>query len=160
MNKSCKLCWGISTLLLLVILAAGFVFVKGGKTHARADGRLAVLLTPAERVRVLGEMRTFLETVQTITEAIAENDMDTITKSASAVGMSLVKTENPAFMAKLPVELKKMGFATHQAFDDIAQAASVTENPTELVADLGNLMLNCTTCHASYRFDVEGSKNN
>lgn len=159
MNKSCKLCWSVSTLLLLIILAAGFVFVKGGNTRLHEDGRSAVLLSSAERIKVLGEMRIFLETVQTITEAIAANDMEAISSSATKVGMSLVRTEDPAFMAKLPVEMKKIGFATHQAFDDIALKASVTENPMELVADLGELMLNCTTCHSSYRFDVEGGSN-
>ncbi len=160
MKKGCKLCWSISIFLILVIAAAGFKFVTGATVQTHADGRSSVLVTPAERIHVLAEMRLFLETVQTIAEAAAQNDMATITQAASAVGMGLVKTESPVFMAKLPAEMKKMGFATHQAFDDIALAASVTENPMELVADLSDLMLNCTTCHASYRFDAETGATN
>lgn len=51
---------------------------------------------------VLGEMRTFLEGVQTIVEAIAEDDMETVAATATSIGMAATGGEPAQFIAKLP----------------------------------------------------------
>ncbi len=151
--------------LVLNILLIGFIavmaykFIVIGSTVASEDGRAAVLLTEGERNKVLGEMRIFLEGVQTITTAIAENDMDTVAKTSTSMGMAAVANEDPAFMAKLPLEFKTLGMATHQLFDDLAALSEVAENPSEVSGALGELLNNCTTCHAGNRFVTEAMMN-
>jgi len=54
--------WIAIGLLSTILVAIGFKFVVLGSTAKADDGRTAVLLEPAERQAVLGEMRVLLET--------------------------------------------------------------------------------------------------
>lgn len=159
MKSGCKLCWTISAILVLALGYGTYVFGVRGNVEASSDGRTAILVAPAERDVLLSEMRSFLETLQTITEAAAENDMATVSETASIMGMRAAQGVTPALMAKLPLEFKTLGMATHQAFDELSLAASVSDNPLEVVAEVSNLMLNCTGCHASYRIGIEDENN-
>lgn len=152
--KSCKLCWAVSALLAIAVGFIGFQFVTGS-TEESDDGRTAILMTPADRDFILGEMRVFLETVQTIVEAIAEDDMEAVAEAATAVGMISTGGESAQLIAKLPLEFKTLGMGTHKTFDDLAQEANDMGDGTIVLAALGDLMLRCTSCHASYRFDIE-----
>lgn len=149
----------LNVLLIGFIAVAAYKFIVVGSSIVGEDGRTAVILTEAERNQVLGEMRGFLEGVQTITTAIAENDMSTISETATAMGMVAVEGEDPAFMAKLPLEFKTLGLATHTLFDDLSLLASKSEDPAEISAALGELLNNCTTCHAGNRFATEAMMN-
>ncbi len=127
----------------------------GGASQAIADQRTPILVSAAEQDALLGEMRSFLEAVQTITEALAENDMATVAETAKTMGMRAAKGVPAPLMKKLPMDFRKMGMVTHIAFDELAQSVEVADNPLEVVAELGDLMLNCTACHATYRFGIE-----
>ena len=154
MKKSCKLCWSVTAVILLLVIGGGaFVFVRGNTTEGD-DGRTAILLNPTERTHVLGEMRGLLEAVEAITYGIAHNDMPAVSTAARAVGMGAAGGEPLTLIAKLPLEFKTLGMATHQAFDGLAVEAEDMGDSMVVLGQLSAILTNCTSCHAGYRFAV------
>ncbi|MCW8956240.1 MAG: hypothetical protein OQL09_05105, partial [Gammaproteobacteria bacterium] len=109
----CKICWTSLALSLLVVVAMAYKFVISGETVAASDGRQALMLTEPERDLVLTEMRTFLQTVQQITQGVSNNDMTVVADAARAVGAAAQNSVPGSLMKKLPLEFKKLGFDTH-----------------------------------------------
>ena len=118
------------------------------------DGRTALVLTEDQRDFILLEMRTFLESVQGIITAITEEDLDAISEIASAVGMSEAGKTPPEIVALLPDEFKRLAGATHMGFDFVAVEAQDMGDMGAILFQLGELMQNCTGCHAGYRIDL------
>jgi len=147
-----KLGWLLSLILALCLAAAAYVFVVRGSVTEGDDGRSAIRLTASERIKVLGEMRGMLEAVQTVTEALAREDRAAIENAARSVGMAATQNESPALMGKLPLEFKTLGLAAHKAWDDIADLAAIGATYRDINAALGDILLNCTSCHAGYQF--------
>lgn len=146
--------------VLIVLLGVGaYKVVVVGSVEEADDGRTAILLNAGERDFILEEMRGFLEAVQGITAAIGENDMEAVSEIATSVGMSTVEAVPPATFAKLPIDFKTDGMATHGLFDGVAMEAQDMGDPQTISVLMGELMLNCTGCHAGYRFDIEESGN-
>jgi len=152
--KSCKLCWSVSLLLLVFIAVMAYKFIVVGNTVSAPDGRTAVLMTSGERSKVLGEMRGFLEHLQGITEAISRDDMPAVAALAGEIGSAKANGETAAFMAKLPLEFKTLGLGAHAAFDDLATVAAQGGDSKAVLAKLGDVMVNCTTCHAAYSIEI------
>lgn len=151
MEKSCRLCWGVTILLVLFAVAAGATLFVRGTTALGDDGRTAILLNPAERTHVLAEMRGLLEAVESITYGISQNDLPAVAAAASAVGMGAAGGEPITLIAKLPLEFKSLGMATHSAFDDLALDANDNSDGMALLEHLSGILSNCTSCHAGYR---------
>ena len=147
-----KLGWLLSLVLGIILVGMGYLFIVKGDVDRYVDGRDTINLLPAERDQVLGEMRGMLEAVQLIVESAAAGDMATIESAATAVGMAATEGESPQLMAKLPIEFKMLGMSTHAAFDDIAATARDEGDVNAVLEQLGNVMLNCTSCHSGYRF--------
>jgi hypothetical protein len=59
-----------------------------------------------------------------------------------------------SLITKLPLEFKMLGMATHGIFDEIALEAEGLGDPAIILDKLSDVLNNCTTCHAAYRFDV------
>ncbi|MFK5978759.1 MAG: hypothetical protein QM488_07735 [Rhizobiaceae bacterium] len=154
----CKLCWGVSALLIAVIVGMGYIFIIKGSTSTADDGRTAIFISEGERDLVLSEMRGFLEGVQEITSGLAKDDMKTVASSAQALGMAGAGNAPASLMAKLPLEFMTMGMDTHKAFDALSVEAQDIGDPKVILTKLSELMNNCTTCHAGYRFEIEGDK--
>ena len=155
MLKSPKFLW----LIILILLAAlGFLtnkFVISGNTIPSKDDRTAILVTSDERIMILGEMRGFLEAIQGIVEATAEGDLKTVAELATETGAQKPDM-SASLMGKLPIEFKSLGFATHDLFTELGKTAKGGD-PVAVQKELGDLMLNCTACHAGNKFVVEGS---
>ncbi len=151
----CRFCWLLSALLAVILAVIVYVFGFLGTTRPADDGRTAILLTPAERNRVLAEMRTFLEAVQTIVAATASGDMGTASAAARRVARVNLDDVPPGLLRKLPAEVKGLGLDTHRAFDDLARIIENGANREQIFAQLGDILRTCTTCHAGYRFDIE-----
>lgn len=158
MKKKCKLCWGLSALLLVAIAAMAYVFVIRGNVVASNDGRTAIILSAGERDLVLAEMRGFLVGLQAITAGLAEKDMAAISASAHEVGMANAQGVPASLMGKLPLEFKTLGMKTHQAFDALSVEAQDMGNEQIILTKVSELMLNCTSCHAAFRLDVEAGE--
>lgn len=146
----------LNVVLIAVIAFGAYKFIIEGNVEEADDGRTAIMLEAGERNLVLSEMRTFLEAVQGIVTAIAQDDMATVAALSTPVGMVATEGEAASLMGKLPIDFKLLGMATHGLFDDLAATAGAGD-ATAVTADLGVLMQNCTGCHAGYRFDVEPS---
>lgn len=150
-----KISIAINFILAALVAIMGYLFIIKGSSFEASDGRTTILLSVGERDHVLGEMRVLLEAVQAITAAIVVDDMATVAEEASAVGMILARGEDPAMIAKLPLEFKTNGFAAHNAFDELAQNALDFGNRDMVLEELSVILTACTACHAGYRVAVE-----
>src|SRR5512139_3071724 len=149
--KSCKLSWTLVVLLGLVVAALGYKFTAG-EVEKSDDGRLAVQLTKDERNALLLEMRTWLQNTQAILAAANSGDFVTVARTARASGMAAEAETPAALFRKIPVEMKRLGFATRGLFDEIAAEAEKTKDPKRVLAQLAAAMGNCVACHAAFSF--------
>ncbi|MDX8407329.1 MAG: hypothetical protein R8L58_02975 [Mariprofundaceae bacterium] len=145
---------------MIVLLAAALAaiavkFVVLGSTAPADDGRTGVLLESGERDLVLSEMRQLLAATQQISEGLADADMQQIVEAATAVGMQATSTMDVRLKARLPLAFKQLGFATHQAFDDIASMARERAEPRAIQKKLAQTMNNCLACHAAYQIPMQ-----
>lgn len=140
-------------LWLVTVVVVGFFFVKG-QSQPSADGRLTVLLAPAERDLVLAEMRMLLEGVQGITAGAAAGDMQQVASAARRIGMASAADVNPALMLKLPLAFKQQGMALHGQFDQLADRAAAGASAAEVLELLSQQLSSCVACHGSYRLEA------
>lgn len=155
MLKSPKILWLIILALLAALAFMVKMFIFTGNTIPSNDDRTAILVTEEERTMILGEMRHFLETIQEITAATAVDDLESVAELATKMGATSPDM-SASLMGKLPIEFKTLGFATHDLFTDLGVTAKGGDTKAVLV-ELGDLMLNCTSCHARNKFVIEGT---
>lgn len=153
-----RLSMAANILLALALGAAAYLFIFRGSVAPASDGRTAVIVQPGEKDLILGEMRKFLEAVRNIAQASAAGDMEKVVTAAHAVGGQVAEAVPPALMGKLPIAFKTLGHATHGAFDDLAEAARKAGTRESAMAALGDLLENCTSCHAEYRLEAHAGK--
>ena len=150
-----KKCITIILLLLAVIGGGAYKFLVQGSVMQGSDGRIAILLSPAERDMVLTEMRGFLESVQQINAGIAADELDIVIAAARKSGRAAQGAVPASLVGKLPLEFKKLGFDTHSKFDQMAMNASDLGDGEAALAETAALMQNCIACHAAYRLVEE-----
>jgi len=131
-----------------------YKFILSGDAIKSEDGRFSVQLTAAERDLVLAEMRTFLDSVQKITLAVAKNDFETAGKAARKVGRAAQQDMPGSLVGKLPLEFKKLGFDTHSKFTQLALDAEQMADTEHTMKQLGRLLENCVACHATFKLEV------
>ncbi|MCP4488937.1 MAG: hypothetical protein GY820_16745 [Gammaproteobacteria bacterium] len=151
MNKVCIL---VILTLSAVIAGGAYKFLIQGSVLESTDGRLAIQLSPAERDLIFQEMRTFLASIQQITQGISENNMQLVADSARIVGKAAQAAVPSTLMGKLPVEFKRLGFDTHTQFDQLALDADDLGDGGHSLSQLSTLQQNCVACHAAYRIDL------
>ncbi len=133
------------------LLIASLVITFSGAAFAKDDPRTPIELTKDERNLVLEEMRTFLDTIRSITISISEEDMGKVAKSAKKVGMAASGEVPPELTAKLPLQFKMLAMEVHKGFDQIALDATEMGDTQQTLEQLGALMGNCVACHAIYK---------
>ena len=69
------LCWIMLGLWIVTIAVAGWFFVQGWTTES-TDGRTQIMLAPAERDLILGEMRMLLKAVHGVVTGLAGQDQE------------------------------------------------------------------------------------
>ena len=148
-----NLCCPLVLVLAIAIAGLLYIFMVKGETVAgnTNDPRTAIVLTEGERSMVLEEMRNFLATIQTITLAANSDDMTAVAKAARKVGLAAQGEVPPSLVKKLPMAFKKLGFGTHQAFDQLAVDAESFGDKTQTLEAMAKLMSNCVGCHATYQ---------
>src|SRR5574341_1174650 len=148
---------GVAAIVLWVIGAAivGWIFVKGWTTPG-TDGRTEIVLAPAERDRILGEMRELLKAVHGVVTGLSDpaQGMKEAERAARAAGMSMAADVDPAIMMKLPLPFKQMGMSVHQDMDRLADAIVRKEESAKLLNRVSSITARCTTCHDLYRFSA------
>lgn len=150
--------------LLLALASSGCALrpapaASSAHENPPGDARVAVVLDTAERNFVLAEMRQFVEAMRGIVQGIADNDMKRVAAAARTAGIEAHRAEfsDPGSLAsrvgkKAPPEFRKLGFATHRAFDEMALHADQFGDREHLLRSLADTMGNCVACHAAYRF--------
>ena len=154
----CKLSWSISGVLFSLLIIMSYKFIISGSVEPVAeggDGRQALILEPAERDLVLTEMRTFLSSVQAITEGLSKEDMDQVKEAARAVGIQAQQGMPGPLMGKLPLTFKKLGHDTHNKFDLLALDAEQLGDPQHSLQQLSGLVNNCVACHSTYKIELK-----
>lgn len=148
--KNVKVLWVI---IILLLALSGFLINKfvSGKVEPSEDGRTSVILTKDERNLVLEEMRAFLVSVQGVSQAITENDMEAVADIAHKAGMAAEAETPGSLLQKLPLGMKKLGFGTRDKFDEIAETAKTSKDTAVARKQLDALMHNCIACHSIYR---------
>ena len=141
----------IIAILLGVIAVMAYTFLIAGKTVTAEDKRSAIVLEPAERALVLGEMRGFLIAVQAITEAVTRNDARAIAAVARPMGMAAAAGVPATLAAKLPLEFKQLGHSVHEDFDRIALDADALGDVKHAHTQLSETLKKCVACHALYQ---------
>lgn len=145
-------------LWIVTIGFAGWFFVQGWTTEG-TDGRMAIVLAPAERDLILGEMRMLLKAVHGVVTGLSGQnqaaDRTQIEQAARSAGMGMAADVNPTLMAKLPLPFKQMGMSIHKDMDALADAIGHKETPQQILQRLSSMTARCATCHDLYRFSAE-----
>lgn len=116
------------------------------------DTRQVVNLLPAERVWMLGEMRTNLSTISAILTALSSGNAAQARNAALDRGtVRLNDPERKKISEKVPDGWKPLSKNIHQGFDSIAESLGTGAPQSQTLSQLGKLMQNCVTCHAAYR---------
>lgn len=151
----CRIALG---LWIVTIGVAGWFFVQGWTTQG-TDGRMQIVLAPAERDLILGEMRLLLKAVHGVVTGLAGQDLAAgraqMEQAARSAGMGMAADVNPAVMAKLPLPFKQMAMSIHKDMDALADAIVQKETQQQILQRLSSMTARCTTCHDMYRFSVE-----
>lgn len=153
----CKKCWITVFVLLIVCLGMVYKFMFQGTVQESSDGRTAIIINGGERDLVLAEMRAFLESIQQITKAVTEKDMNAVAAAATKVGRVAQEAVPGTLMGKLPMSFKQLGFDTHSKFDLLALDAKDIGDSEHTLSQLATLMNNCVSCHSGYRIEVSST---
>jgi hypothetical protein len=149
-NK-CKFCWAVAAALAILLSVLASKFLPVGNVEISADGRTVVVVAPAERDMILAEMRGLLEAVQTIIVANNAGDLNAVAVAGRKVGRENMSPKSAEFVARLPMDFRKLGMDTHVRFDQLALDATRFENTDHVSQQLGELIANCVDCHKVYR---------
>lgn len=128
-----------------------YVFLIKGKTVDSDDHRMAIEMSEEHTDFVLKEMREFLEGVQQINEGIIENDARKVIEAGKKSGGSVIQHAPQGLVRTLPLNFKRMGFRTHDIFDEIKVNAETDFDPNKTQKQLNELLVNCTACHQSFK---------
>ena len=149
----------LAAALLLLTAGMAWKFIIAGSTERAEDGRLAVLVTSQERAMMLSEMRDFVTGLQSISDALAREDMRGVAAAARAMGSAKTKGEPSALMGKLPIEFKVLGLGVHRDFDAIALDAERLGQTRHTLGQLAAALQKCAACHASFQVKATDSQN-
>lgn len=143
------------TSVAIVVCAFSATFAGSVVSHrlaqAKDNSREAVALNRVEAEELLAGMRTYLETIQDIVAALAENKIARVPEIAAKSGNKMLGGINPMTGFKLPVGFTMMSLDTHDKFDKLAEKAARSVSRTEVLTDLGVILNNCSGCHAVYK---------
>jgi len=120
-----------------------------------ADPREPIYLDPEQAEYVRGVMRTFMQVLQGINVAMAEEDWKTVAELARSAGQAAATDNPPPGMAQaFSDQWRQWGPATHAGFDELAMEVEVMGDIPTALSHLGGVMQNCVACHAVHRIEV------
>jgi len=139
--------------VLSIFLNIGLIyfFVFKGNIAKINDSRTELIMSPSNTSFVLDEMRGFLESVQQINEGVLTNNAQLVIDAGKKSGGSVIAHAPKGLIKTLPIGFKKLGFATHDIFDEIRLKAMEDFNPKNTQIQLNKLLNNCTACHKTYK---------
>lgn len=127
---------------------------EGEHSTDSADLREPIVLSAPERDHVLAEMRQMLQSTEGVVSWLAAGDMAAVAAAAALSGRRAPMTVDQTLHLKFPEKFLSMGAAAHGGFDDIARMAADGESQQGVEKKLGEVLRNCTACHAAYRVEL------
>nr|WP_321361473.1 hypothetical protein [uncultured Hyphomonas sp.] len=113
-----------------------------------ADGRIALYYTAEDRMHLSAQMLGFLQGLQTISGAIAEEDRETIRDAAGALRRG--NGQGQAVQLKSPEGFRVLGGSLRQDFGTMSDMA-MTADMDELQLMVSDAMGKCVACHGTYK---------
>ena len=113
-----------------------------------ADGRLALYYTADDRAHISEEMLGFLQGLQTINGAIADEDREAIRDTAGALRRG--NGQGQAVQQKSPEGFRTIGRSLRQDFGAISDMA-MTAEMDEIQLAVSDAMGKCVACHGSFK---------
>lgn len=142
-----------SFVLYFLIVPLTMFFIVDSNADQKNDEREELLLGDDDITYLLSEMRKFLVTIQQVTEGMEKDDMNQIIHAAKASGTSSVKKVSEGLKSTLPIEFKKMGYATRKSFDELAMDAEQFGDKDHTLSQLNHVLTLCTQCHSKYKVE-------
>ncbi len=129
----------------------------GAKIDAapRADARTPIQLSAEEDEHLRSGMRAYLESIQGIVAALPQNKMAVVASNAKRAGMGMVNDVPVSVVMKLPPGFVILSIDTHQKFDALSRVAEEPGNKSAVLAQLRDILANCTACHSAYRTSLD-----
>lgn len=140
---------GWTGMTLAMLVAAGTAApspLMGGDARARID------ISAKEREEIRAGMRAYLESIQGIVEGLARHKMGNVAKSAAKGGERMLADVSLQLVMKLPPDFVMISADTHRKLDELATVARETGTKLAVTDKLAEVLENCTSCHARYRF--------
>lgn len=134
--------------IVVALAAVGGVW----PSFAGGDAREKIQLSFREREQIRAGMRAYLESVQGIVEGLAQHKMAVVARNADKSGERMVADVPVALALRLPPQFVLMSVDTHRKFDELAKAARETRTKLAVTSKLNEVLMNCTSCHAMFRF--------
>jgi hypothetical protein len=141
------------TLILACASAVAVAAQPASSPQEGTDRRIPVTVTSQERAHVLAEMRTFLQGLHNLFNALARQDMKAVAVEARPLGKVLHRMP-PGMRERLPLAYVEMGLGLHEVFDVIARDAETRADPFLTLSQLSEAMTYCSGCHDTYRLQV------
>jgi cytochrome c556 len=120
-----------------------------------SDIRTVVPLSEPHRAQVLTEMRQFLSGLAEMSAALAKEDMESVARAAHSLGSPMTHHVPADLKQALPEDFRKLGFAVHADFDQIALDAESLGDARHTLAQLGETLSKCVACHNTYQIRAE-----
>lgn len=117
------------------------------------DPRTPVPLLPQMAWHQKQNMQDHLIAVQEIVNALATDDLSTVAKAASRIGLSDQMQQTCEHMGAGAAGFTERALTFHRQADEIAAAATRGDKQEALVA-LGRTLSTCTSCHATFRQEI------
>lgn len=114
--------------------------------------RERIELSAREREHLKAGMRAYLESIQGIVAGLAMHDFKAVARAATKSGKAAIADVSPALALSLPPQFTLMSVDTHERFDALAKDALALRTNLAVQKRLDEVLTNCTSCHAMYRF--------
>ena len=159
-SRKLQACFAVIALLVIVIAAMAYKFIVAGSTGETRDGRTVVLVTPAERLFMLNEMRGLFAGVPGLAGALAREDFAQAAKLARSLGSDPDSAQAATLMGKLPLDFKALGLSLDSDFERMAKALETGEakDSKGVLRQLSGTLQKCVACHARYQLGVPAAQ--
>lgn len=139
--------------MIALVLAAGASVADPNRPSSStpADARQEIALDAHERAHMLRGMRSYLESLQGITQALADNSLPGVADYAARAGAKMLQDAPASVPLKAPIAFTAMSLNTHEKFDVLAERAAKSASRTQVLTALAEIMANCTTCHETFK---------
>lgn len=111
----------------------------------------AVVVTPAEREAIRGEMRTILRSLSLVLHGLAGGNTEMVEEAARRSGKAFVM--NPDLEKKLPPAYLQLDRRVHLRFEELANAVGGTRSTSRTATALAAISGYCVACHDIFRLD-------